>query len=300
MSDTRQGTVRGVRGTASAVARRGIDVVRRGSRTVLLTHPETNFGNFLYLWMKAYSEQQAGHDVLVSRTPRMDPWLEYVPYAAAHLVIDRDAVRLLDRRDLRMFQGWASDYVPEQVSRFVDSVLLPSELPLARREDEGRVVVNIRRGDFFSARYAPRYAFDPMEYLSTAMSRSVALGGPVEEFHVVSDDLEWCRRNVTGLLGEGGAAVTFAADGSTPAEHFGAVASSRRLILTHSTFGYWGAHVSNALHGTNHEQVVVPWFHDRTVWGGESYMLNPSWTVVRNLPGGWGPPAAFEDGGPTG
>ena len=72
---------------------------------------------------------------------------------------------------------------------------------------------------------------------------------------------------------------------STPADHFVALATARRLILTHSTFGYWGAHFSNGLYGDNHADVIVPWFHDRTMWSGAASQLNPAWTVVKDIPG---------------
>ena len=102
---------------------------------------------------------------------------------------------------------------------------------------------------------------------------------------MVSDDVAWCRANLT-WIGDS-AEVSFAPDADTPVEDFTTLATARRLVLTNSTFGYWAAHLSNGLYGDNHQHIVVPWFHDRTMWSGASYHLNPAWTVVRDIPGGW-------------
>lgn len=49
------------------------------------------------------------------------------------------------------------------------------------------------------------------------------------------------------------------------------------------------SHLSNALYGDNEHLVVAPWFHDRSMRSGEASQLNPAWTVIRHIPGGWGP-----------
>ena len=138
--------------------------------------------------------------------------------------------------------------------------------------------------------FASRYAFDQDFYLRVALDRAQRVGGPVERVHVVSDDIAWCR-TVLGWLSDD-CDLTFATETPTPADDFATLAGARRLVLTSSTFGYWAAHLSNGLHGDNHQDVVVPWFHDRTMWSGASYHLNPAWTVVRDIPGGWEPPGA--------
>lgn len=276
------------RDALTAAARAGLGLVRRGPRTVHLVSPEVNFGNFCYVWLRAYTRQAQGQDYRVEHTPRMDYWLDYLPYVRDRLLIERSEMGFFDRRELGAAQGWGSDYLPFQVPPFVSDVLLDSGLGLAAADEPvGRVVVNVRRGDFFSERFAARYSYDTVAYLRAALDRAVTRGGPITEAVVVSDDPAWCRTHLPAVFGD--VPLAFPKADRTPLDDFRTLAGARRLILTTSTFGYWGAHVSNALHGDNHELVVAPWFHDRSVWAGESYMLNPAWTVVRNVPGGWGP-----------
>jgi hypothetical protein len=261
-------------------------VVRRGPRTVLWTEPRLGLGNFLYHWLQVSKLREAGGQVVALRIPEMEPWLPFFPEIERDYTVPRDEVRITDRRQPGFFQGWGVHYWPEHVERFVADLLRQTTLPLQADLDTERVVVNVRRGDYFEPSFASRYAFDQEAYLRVALDRAARVGGPARRIHVVSDDIAWCRTTL-GWLGDD-AEVTFALDEPTPADDFATLISARRLILTNSTFGYWAAHLSNGLHGDNYQDVVVPWFHDRTMWSGASYHLNPAWTVVRDIPGGWG------------
>jgi hypothetical protein len=261
-------------------------VVRRGPRTVLWTEPRLGLGNFLYHWLQVSKLREAGGQVVALRIPEMEPWLPFFPEIERDYTVPRDEVRITDRRQPGFFQGWGVHYWPEHVERFVADLLRQTTLPLQADLDTERVVVNVRRGDYFEPSFASRYAFDQEAYLRVALDRAARVGGPARRIHVVSDDIAWCRTTL-GWLGDD-AEVTFASDVPTPADDFATLISARRLVLTNSTFGYWAAHLSNGLHGDNHQDVVAPWFHDRTMWSGASYHLNPAWTVVRDIPGGWG------------
>ena len=232
--------------------------------------------------------REAGEEVVALRIPEMEPWLPYFPDIGRDYTVGRDEVRITDRRQPGFFQGWGVHYWPEHVERFVEFILKQTLLPIHPDPDAERVVVNVRRGDYFEQQFASRYAFDTEAYLRVALKRAGQMGRPVRRLHVVSDDIAWCR-TALGWLGDD-AEVTFAPEAPTPAEDFATLAGARRLIVTNSTFGYWAAHLSNGLHGDNHQDVVVPWFHDRTMWSGASYHLNPAWTVVRDIPGGWAAP----------
>ena len=239
-----------------------------------------------------FRQREDGRECVALETPEMGPWFPYFPGIRGDYTITRDQVRLTDRREPGFWQGWGRFYWPEHVERFVDMMRDASTLPLDAPEDRSdRVVVNVRRGDYFSPKFIDYYSFDQVAYLRVAVERAARVGDPISTFHVVSDDVAWCREHLAWLADEG-ADLTFAPAESTPADDFVELATARRLILTHSTFGYWGAHFSNGLYGDNHADVIVPWFHDRTMWSGAASQLNPAWTVVKDIPGGWvpGPP----------
>ena len=266
-----------------------LTLVRRGPRTVLWTPPRVNLGNFLYHWLQVFRQREEGRQCVALETPEMVPWFPFFPGIQGDYTITRAQVRMTDRREPGFWQGWGRFYWPEHVERFVDMMREVSTLPLDAPEDRtDRVVVNVRRGDYFSPKFIHYYSFDQVAYLRVAVERARRLGDPISTFHVVSDDVAWCREHLAWLADDG-IDLTFAPAASTPADDFAALATARRLILTHSTFGYWGAHFSNGIYGDNHADVIVPWFHDRTMWSGAASQLNPAWTVVKDIPGGWVP-----------
>jgi hypothetical protein len=261
--------------------------IRNGDRTVLWGQPDLGFANLLYLWMVAAARRGRGEDVVVRAQPVMETWLPVLP-RLRELTVEASAVRFRDRRDLGFHQAFGADFTREDLEGFVRDYLLDSPLlgDVTPTDDDGPLTVNVRRGDYYSVpRFRGLYSFDVAEYLRVAVPDSVAAHGPVGTLRVVSDDPEWCRLKLT-FLAEYADRVEHLEAGR-PHEDFRALASSRRLVLANSTFSYWGAHVSNVVHGDNHARVWAPWFHRRDIDGGRAWHLDPRWSVVRDIPGGW-------------
>lgn len=275
--------------------------VRRG-REIAWTPDFMRFGNHLLLLLWAYDRRRSGADTYVLVSPALRPWLEVFPALDA-LVVRHDQVRFSDQRlspwsEAARARG-AEHSVPlhEQINigmveDFVADHLLPgSILPGAGKEREsgahGRLVVNVRRGDYYSDEGTRnRYGFDVQSYLRVAVEGSVRDNGQVHEIHVVSDGLDWCREHLA-WLSDVTPTVTFAPPDHTPVSDFLTVATSRRIVMTNSTFSYWAAHVSNVLHGNNHPDVWAPVFFDRDQNRGRSWLLDPRWSIVTEIPSGW-------------
>ncbi len=260
-----------------------LSAIRRGPRLVLWTDPGVQFGNILYSWLRAHSRQAAGLPTVVRWTPPMRRWEAMFPALAEQLIIRPDQVRMTDRRQLGYFQGWTEHTQADRLA-FCEALLADSTVPVRPDGDPGRVVVTIRRGDYYSPRFAGRFSIDTEDYLRVALARQIDIGGLVSSLHVLSDDPQWCRDHPGWAQG---VPMELASGGAE--QHLAALAGARRLILTHTTFGYWGAQLSNALHKDNHHLVVVPWFHDRMVQGGEATAIDPAWSVVRDIPTRWAP-----------
>ncbi len=273
-------------GIGSALRSALLTPIRQGDRTVLWAGPDRGFANLLYLWLVAAARQARGEDVVVRHQPAMDAWLPVLP-RLRELTVDASAVRFRDRRDLGWHQAFGTDYTPEELDAFVrgyllDTPLLEDLLP----DDAQALTVNVRRGDYYSVtRFRGMYSFDVAEYVRVAVADSVAADGAVHAVRVVSDDPDWCRLKL-GFLADVADRVEHIEAGQ-PREHFRTLASSRRLVLANSTFSYWGAYVSNTAHQDNHAQVWAPWFHRRDIDGGRAWHLDPRWSVVRDIPGGW-------------
>jgi hypothetical protein len=253
-----------------------------------MPYPRLGFANLLYLWLAAATHHDAGEDWVVLHSPAMDPWLPGLP-RLAELTIDRAEMRLLDWREVYpYYQEFGRDFTREQLEAFVRERLL--DAPLLQGLDEitpsmDTIALNIRRGDYYSdVRFRGMYSFDIAEYVRLALAGTLAQDGPASHLRVVSDDPDWCRLKLGFLADQH--SVTYVEPGR-PLEHFWELCGARRLILTNSTFSYWGAYVSNVVHGDNHQQVWAPWFHRRDIHDGRAWQLDPRWSVVRDLPGGW-------------
>ncbi len=270
-----------------------LGVVRRGPREVAWTPDFMGLGNVLYLLHWADERRRVGHDTWVLVSPKLRPWLAEFPALAA-LSIERADVRFSDlrlmpwsaaRREQPDADNPAAAAIDaEGIEAFIATYLRGAPRLGDGADDAGQVLVNVRRGDYYSVpEIRGQYGFDQEPYLRAAVAATLTRGVP-ERFFVVSDGIEWCQARL-GWLRE--IAPTEFQAGGDPVADFFAVANARRLIVTNSTFSFWGAYLSTALHGDNHADVVAPRFFDRTQNDGKSWLLDPRWTVVEDIPGGW-------------
>lgn len=272
----------------SAAKAKALGLVRRGDRTVLWTPPRLGFGNHLYFYLQAHLRRAQGADVAVLQDSAMAAWFPAFPQLAG-LVVPRDQVRLADVRELGFYQRFGREFTPTQLQAFLRDVLLDGtelgDRATTQSLGEGVVTLNIRRGDYYSVtRFRGMYSFDIAEYLRVALDRQEEVGGAFETIRIVSDDPDWCRLKLSFLAER--AEVTYADHGRGAWGDLLELARSPRLVLTNSTFSYWGAHLSNELHGA-FALTVAPWFHRRDIDDGRAWFLDPRWTIVEDIPGGW-------------
>lgn len=273
-------------GRLTALRDRARDRWRAGGTPVIWgADQKMGLGNFAYLWLAAHVREAEMPGLRVRNLPGMQPWLQEFPLIAERFSLPPERISRRTHRIEGFFQGFGEEYTAQQLEEFIRRYLLPAELLRgAARDDPGEVVVNVRRGDYYSVpAFRGNYSFDISAYVEEAL-RLQAGFAPISRITVVSDGIDWCRLKLSWM--EDRAPVTYR-DGLGPAESLREVAGSRRLILANSTFSYWAAHISGALHGDTHREIVAPWFHERSVLGGRAYQHDPRWTVVQSIPGGW-------------
>ncbi len=282
-------------GGLRSARRTAVSALRRGHRTVLLAAPGPRLGNLLYFWLRAHARQERDREYVVRHTPEMDPWLPWFPRIAAELTVAETDVRLLDDREhvgARFFQRFGVDFSRSELQSFVRAMVLPSRAfaeslrpTLAARST---LTVNVRRGDYYAdPAFREMYGFDVEAYLRIAIAGAAERDGPVDRIHVVSDDVGWCATALPWLA-DHAPSVTYSSPSDGPRGHLLDIASARRLVLTNSTFSYWGAYISNVLHSDNHAEIWAPRFHSRTYDRGRAWQLDERWSIVEDLPGGWG------------
>lgn len=263
-----------------------LDALRRRDPTVLWPLDTFGPGNLLYFWLQAAGRVDRGEPTVVRATPNGRRWASWFPRVADQLVLETDQVPFFSRREVEgTYQGFGVDYTAGELRDFIDTYVLdsvPFQKLLNSARHDAELTINVRRGDYYSVpKYRGRYSFDVVEYVKTAVRAS----GPADRILIVTDDRAWCKEKLA-WLGRS-ADVLYPSTRASAAYHLALLANSRRLILANSTFSYWGGYLSNRIHLDNHAQTWAPWFHSREWDGGAANQLDPGWSAIRDIPGGW-------------
>ena len=275
--------VRGV-GRLSRVAVRPL---QRGKRLINWT-PETGvgFGNVLYAWLYAHQRQAHGEDVRVLVPEHLAPWRAVFPSLWDELSVQREEVRLTDRRTWVWHSRFGVDFSRAELESFVQAHLAPG-IPGTPAAETQAVTINVRRGDYYSQpHFRGTYSFDIAAYLRAALDVTRERHGNFSRLLVVSDGPDWCKVKLDALLTERADLVQYAAASESPQDNFLRLARSSRLIGTNSSFSYWGGYVSN-VRFVEQSHVLMPRFHARLRVSTDAYQLDPSWTIIDDIPGGW-------------
>lgn len=276
-----------------AVKARALSAVRRGDRLILFPPAAIGFGNLLYVWLQASAAQAAGKKVFVRDPGENGSWKQWFPSIFDELLAAPSEIRFLDRRTVgKYFQGFDIDFSREVLDDFIDNRLMRRDEPfrglVESAADDKIVTINVRRGDYYSVeKFRKIYSFDIATYVRVALDETLKRGD-FEKIRIVSDDIPWCRENLD--FTEQYAVVTYTSPGLSVAEQLALLAGSRRLVLTNSTFSYWGGYLSTRFYAASKQgsaEVVVPWFHSRLLADHGAYHADPTWTMIRDIPGGW-------------
>lgn len=286
---------------AKDVARRlvepGLSAARRrlGRRVVNWTPEFMGFGNQLYLWAWAHAHRDERPIPRVLVIDKMRYWIPHFP-AVEPWLIELGDVGALDQRahfwaEPLAHSGDPRGFTEESRAAFIRDWLLTSPA-LARvvtsdLADDDVLTLNVRRGDYYSnAEHRPEFAIDLAAYLRLAVESAVDAEGPVRRIHVVSDDPAWCRQHLSWLDRFAGR-VSHPGPDDGPIDNFRDVCSSRRLVISNSTFSIWGAAVAATALGDT--RVWAPAFFQRRYGPGRCYEYDPQWSFVDHLPEGWQP-----------
>lgn len=267
--------------------------LRRGPGEVNWVPSELGFGNHLYMWLHAWLRQQSGIPSRILYHESMAPWLQIFPRLAP-LTARRKEVRLSDRRFILWGQTFGDEFSGDALEDFIKECLLGSEdlrgsLTRAQADlDDETLVINVRRGDYYSVpKFFERYGMNIEAYLAVAVEE-VAEKHPIGRLRLISDDVGWCRLNLAFL--DRFAPLDFGPRGHGPLFDLAMLTGAHSLVLANSTFSYWGAYLNNVFHGGGYDRVWAPIFHARHLNDGRAWQLDPRWNVIDQLPGGWDPP----------
>lgn len=268
-----------------------LSLVRRAGKDKIYIIPDyARGGNYLYVWAQAAIDRLYGQPSYVKYIPAMDSWIDEFP-KLKEITYMSPKIKFTDSRSIGFHQEINKHQLSE-LKFFIDEYLLTSKKFISKLDShkefisDTTVVVNVRRGDYYSIENIRKeFGIDTISYIKSAVE-NLRTTLDISNFYLVSDDIEWCKENLKFL--EDIAPIIPKTLESTPFEDFAAVCSSKNLILTNTTFGYWGGYVASTLRQAN---VLVPRFHELSVYReSENYKpmqhLN-SWIQVDLPQGEW-------------
>ncbi|MEU4207245.1 alpha-1,2-fucosyltransferase [Rothia terrae] len=234
--------------------------VRNGENLVIFAPPYARGGNWLYEWAYAYENGVMNNRaVRVCYIEGMDLWIKEFP-KLENLTIRKKDIPLRDQRAPGFFQDIENR---NMLDSFVHNILTDSPSFKKRLEKfnglgSNDLVINVRRGDYYSNEAIRRnFGIDTVNYISKA-TREAFAHHQYQRIFVVSDDLVWCEKNLDFL--QDYAPTDFTKHGSCMFDDLAFLASASALILTNTTFGYWGAYIAEALRSVT---VYAPNMHER-------------------------------------
>ncbi|WP_303966453.1 alpha-1,2-fucosyltransferase [Rothia mucilaginosa] len=259
-----------------------IDMLRRGNKIILLSPKIARGGNWLYFWAQAAALRHHGKDkASLLYGPGMDAWIEEFPRLNAITARDAD-YGFFTRRSGYFPSDIETDIGEEDLHYFVREYILPSERFSKRLEqaedfiDEKTLVINVRRGDYYSVPLIKKeFGLDTTTYVHEAVKHLQTIINP-SKIIFVSDDLKWCRENLSQLSSI--APCSFEKMGPSMFDDLALIAHAPYLILTNTTFGYWGAYIGELL---DQKVVLSPGIHQDIPVGAPSYQERPHMHRVR-------------------
>lgn len=174
-------------------------------------------------------------------------------------------------------------------SRYIDDYLIEGSpaLGVRARLAKSTIVVNVRRGDYYSVETHRReFGIDVKDYLHEALEMALDETGAPSGFTVVSDDPAWCSEQIAPLLSPHAEITVLPND---IGNDLATVVYADRAIIMNSTFSYWACYIGDRIAEKEGRprHVWAPWFFSRDDGQTTSHLLDPHWHVVGNSASRW-------------
>lgn len=200
----------------------------------------------------------------------MEDWLLYFPKLKDFILFPKDYSKLDKLKWFSSFyQVFNEDFKQDDLNNFIRDYLLKGEIK-SQIITQNKTVINIRRGDFYKENSCTPSSFDQVSYIKKVKNIYPELFYyPIE---IVSDDIDWCINNFQFLD-----SVCFR-EKSSPVEDFIAICTAKNLIISNSTFSYWGGYVCKYLSKEN--IIIAPNFGSTLYHNHIAVQLHPEWSIV--------------------
>ena len=247
-------------------------LIRKKQKNVLKIPLQLRLGNLLYFYLHCHKMKLQNKEVYILHTETMDYWLKYFPNLK-DFVLHSDDFKFYDNLDYfsSYYQNFGIDFNINELTDFINQYIL-TESFFKNFAADHRTVINIRRGDFYSSEKKSPSEFDQIQYVKRIFkNHPELLTLPV---FVISDDISWCQKELYFL--EKVSHLHFLPD-NKPIDDFIAISTAKNLIVTNSTFSYWGGYISKVINKEN--LVIAPNFGATFYKDSIAIQLHSDWKI---------------------
>lgn len=260
--------------------------LNKSATEVIITPKGARWGNLMYFFLRAYIFEKQGKSLKVLYTNHMDDLIKYFPDLEKYIILEND-VKFYHKKDAsnQFYQVFGEDFSEEDLNNFINVYLaeakfLKTFLSTIPEPEADDLTINIRRGDFYEKGNSSLYGYDQIGFVKHVLDQY--LKKKWRKINIVSDNMQWCRDNFY-FLKDYSSEVNF----PEPKENhiissFLWVAKSKNLVLSNSTFSFWGAYLSNYLY-QSHKTTYCPIFGSRRIENTDLYQYNPKWTMIKDF-----------------
>lgn len=247
-------------------------LIGKKQKNVIQIPTQLRLGNLLYFYLHCYKMKKEGKEIYILHTITMDYWLKYFPLFNDFIVYPDD-FKVYDNLDYfsSYYQNFGKDFHLNELNDFIQQYIF-TEKYFNTSISENRTIINIRRGDFYSTDTVSPSQFDQVEYVKKVFEKNLSLTAlPI---FVISDDISWCKQELSFI--EEFNHLQFPSD-NEPIDDFIFICNAKNLIVTNSTFSYWGGYISKFLNNEN--KVIAPNFGATFYKNSIAIQLHPDWEI---------------------
>ena len=252
-----------IQATLRSALAQGLKLIRRGNKVIYITNPIARGGNWLYYWAHAHALTQDSSSTIakVLYAPGMETWINEFPSLNNYTIEPQD-VKFTDRRSVLFPNDIELNFTEEEIKSFIHEDILLSQNFKERFNkykdiiNNNTVIITVRRGDYYSVpAVKKRFGINTVEYIKAATQEMLKRVEP-SQIIFVSDDIDWCTQNLSFLSNY---ASIIKLDRKDMFDDLAVMTLASHLILTNTSFGYWGGYISEVYSPTT---IYVPNVHE--------------------------------------
>lgn len=253
---------------------------------VYITPKGARWGNLLYFFLRASIYKERGKIIYILYTKHMDELLYLFPLLNQFVIYEKE-VKFYHYKDNsnNYYQVFNQDFTKKDLFFFIEKYLANSfvfssfytNIP----SQDNTITLNIRRGDFYEKDNYKIYGYDQINFIKHIFNNYL-MNKSFQKINIISDDMQWCKENFKFLEKYSDEIVFPIFNTNKVIESFCWLTKSESLILSNSTFSFWGAYISNYLQNSEN-MIYCPIFGSRRIENTDLYQYNPNWSMIRDF-----------------